>query len=67
MMNIGLLTEVKWQWAKLVLRWVTVCVLDQLWGVSDLEFLLSPDFCKFQCTTRVSDGIAPMLVNLNTF
>ena len=39
MMSICLLTEVKQQWATLVLGWVTVGVLDQLWDVSQLEFL----------------------------
>ena len=34
-----LLTEVTWQWAMLVLGWVTVSVWDQLWDVSKLEFL----------------------------
>ena len=38
-MTICLLTEVKWQWAMLVLGWVTVSVQDQLWDVSKLEFL----------------------------
>ena len=38
-MTISLLTEVKWQWAMLVLGWVTVSVQDQLWDVSKLEFL----------------------------
>ena len=38
-MSICLLTEVKRQWATLVLGWVTVWVLDQLWDVSELEFL----------------------------
>ena len=45
-MNICLLTEVKQQWAMLVLGWVTVWVLDQLWDVSQLEFL---------CVTRLSE------------
>ena len=40
-MSICLLTEVKGQWATLVLEWVT----DQLWDVSELEFL---------CVTRLS-------------
>ena len=38
-MPICLLTEVKWQWAMLVLAWVTISVGEQLWDVSDLEFL----------------------------
>ena len=38
-MTICLLTEVKRQWAMLVLGWVTVSVRDQLWDVSKLEFL----------------------------
>ena len=38
-MAICLLTEVKRQWAMLVLGWVTVSVQDQLWDVSKLEFL----------------------------
>ena len=38
-MSICLLTEVKRQWAILVLGWVTVSVLDQQWDVSQLEFL----------------------------
>ena len=33
-MSICLLIEVKWQWAMLVLGWVTVSVLHQLWGSS---------------------------------
>ena len=37
--TICLLTEVKQQWAMLVLGWVTVSVRDQLWDVSKLEFL----------------------------
>ena len=43
--SISLLTEVKQQWAMLVLGWVTVSVRDQLWDVSKLEFL---------CVTRLS-------------
>ena len=35
----SLLTEVKRQWAMLVLGWVTVSVWNQLWDVSKLEFL----------------------------
>ena len=38
-MTVSLLTEGKRQWAMLVLGWVTVSVLDQLWDVSKLEFL----------------------------
>ena len=38
-MTICLLTEVKQQWAMLVLGWVNVSVWDQLWDVSKLEFL----------------------------
>ena len=38
-MTICLLTEVKRQWALLVLAWVTVSVRDQLWDISKLEFL----------------------------
>ena len=38
-MTICLLTEVKGQWAMLVLGWVTVSVRDQLWDVSKFEFL----------------------------
>ena len=38
-MTICLLTEVRRQWAMLVLGWVTVSVWDQLWDVSKLEFL----------------------------
>ena len=38
-MTICLLTEVKWQWAMLVLVWVTVSVRDQLCDVSKLEFI----------------------------
>ena len=34
MMTICLLTEVKWQWAVIVLGWVTVSIRDQLWDVS---------------------------------
>ena len=41
-MSICLLTEVKRQWAMLVLGWVTVWVLDQLCDVSELEFLCVP-------------------------
>ena len=37
-----LLNEVKWQWATLVLEWVTVGALDQLWGVSQF-----PELRKF--------------------
>ena len=39
--SICLLTEVKRQWAmvNLVPGWVTVSVRDQLWDVSNLEFL----------------------------
>ena len=37
--SICLVTEVKRQWAMLVLGWVTVSVQDQLWDVSKLEFL----------------------------
>ena len=44
-MTISLLTEVKREWAMLVLGWVTVSVRDQLWDVSKLEFL---------CVTRLS-------------
>ena len=49
-MTICLLTEVKRQWAMLVLGWVTVSVRDQLWDVSKLvswNFFLSRDFRKF--------------------
>ena len=38
-MTICLLTEVKRQWALLVLGGVTVSLRDQLWDVSKLEFL----------------------------
>ena len=38
-MTICLLTKVKRQWAMLVLGRVTISVWDQLWGVSNLEFL----------------------------
>ena len=38
-MTISLLTEVKRQWAMLVLGLVTVSFRDQLWDVSKLEFL----------------------------
>ena len=38
-MTISLLTEVKQQWAMLVLGRVTVSVQDQLWDVSKLKFL----------------------------
>ena len=38
-MTICLFTEVKRQWAMLVLGWVTVSVRDKLWDVSKLEFL----------------------------
>ena len=44
-MTVSLLTEVKQQWAMLVLGWVTISVRDQLWDVSKLEFL---------CFTRLS-------------
>ena len=37
--TICLLTEVKRQWAMLLLGWVTVSVRHQLWDVSKLEFL----------------------------
>ena len=40
MRTISLLTEVKRQWAMLVLGWVTVSVRDQLWDVSKLEISL---------------------------
>ena len=36
--SICLFTEVKQQWATLVLRWVTI----ELWDVSELEFLCVP-------------------------
>ena len=38
-MSICLFTEAKQQWARLALGWVTVSVLDQLWYVSESEFL----------------------------
>ena len=38
-MSICLLTEVKRQWATLVLGSVTVSVLHHLWDVSELEFI----------------------------
>ena len=38
-MPICLLTEVKRQWAMLVLGWVTISVWDQMWDLSKLEFL----------------------------
>ena len=37
-MTISLLTEVKRQWAMLVLGWVTVSVRDQLWDVDFRKF-----------------------------
>ena len=38
-MTFSLLSEVKRQWAMLVLGWVTVSVRDQLWDVSKFKFL----------------------------
>ena len=38
-MIISLLTEVKRQWAMLVLGWLTISVQDQLWDVSKMAFL----------------------------
>ena len=57
-MSTQLITEVKQQWATLVLGMVTVCVLGQVWNVSDTEFVLWPDFHKFWCTIPVSAGFA---------
>ena len=37
-----LITEVKQQWATLVLGWMTVLDLGPIWDVSDLEFC----FCR---------------------
>ena len=52
-MTISLLTEVKQQWAMLVLGWVTLSVRDQLWDVSKLEFLsvtrLSQILAHYSC------------------
>ena len=39
LLGICLLTEVKRQWSMLVLGWVSVSVWDQLWDLSNLEFL----------------------------
>ena len=39
-------------------------VLDQLWDVSELEFLCVN---RTETTTCVSDGFAPMLGDRNTF
>ena len=39
LMSTHLFTEVKQQWATLVLGWVTGCVVGQVWDVSDFEFV----------------------------
>ena len=36
-------------------------------GCVSVGISLSPDFRKFWCTTRVSDGFAPVLRDQNTF
>ena len=53
MMTRHLITEVKQQWAMLVLGWVTIRILGQPVDVSDV--FVTQDFHKFWYTARGSD------------
>ena len=44
-MGTRLCNEIKKQWAMLAFEWVIVCVLGQLWDVSDSEFVFD---CRLQ-------------------
>ena len=46
-MSVRLITEVKQQWAMLVLGWVDIRVQGQLWDVCESELLFVTRLYKF--------------------